>query len=85
MDHCLRLLARTLDLVQGLRNDRQIVSATGGLATSYIDGKTAIQKANEIKLKQAIGEMDWEQVAISASNNSFKDELGQLFCLHPCC
>ena len=31
----------------------QIVSAIGGLATSYIDGKTAIQKANaEIKLKQ---------------------------------
>jgi len=54
----------------------QIVSAIGGLATSYIDGKTAIQKANaEIKLKQATGEMDWEQAAISASNNSFKDEL----------
>ena len=54
----------------------QIVSAIGGLATSYIDGKTAIQKANaEIKLKQATGEMDWEQAAISASNSSFKDEL----------
>ncbi len=54
----------------------QIVSAIGGLATSYIDGKTAIQKANaEIKLKQATGEMDWEQAAIEASNNSWKDEL----------
>ena len=54
----------------------QIVSAIGGLATSYIDGKTAIQKANaEIKIKQATGEMDWEQAAIEASNNSWKDEL----------
>ena len=54
----------------------QIVSAIGGLATSYIDGKTAIQKANaEIKLKQATGEMDWEQSAIEASKDSWKDEL----------
>jgi hypothetical protein len=54
----------------------QILSAIGGLATSYIDGKTAVQKANaEIKLKQATGEMDWEQAAIEASNNSWKDEL----------
>ena len=54
----------------------QIVSAIGGLATSYIDGKTAIQKANaEIKLKQATGEMDWEQAAIEASKDSWKDEL----------
>lgn len=54
----------------------QIVSAIGGLATSYIDGKTAIQKANaEIRLKQATSESDWEQAAIQASNNSWKDEL----------
>ena len=54
----------------------QIVSAIGGLATSYIDGKTAIQKANaEIKLKQVTGEMDWEQAAIEASKDSWKDEL----------
>lgn len=54
----------------------QIVSAIGGLATSYIDGKTAVQKANaEIKLKQATGEMDWEQSAIEASRDSWKDEL----------
>ena len=54
----------------------QIVSAIGGLATSYIDGKTAIQKANaEIKLKQATGEINWEQSAIEASKDSFKDEL----------
>lgn len=54
----------------------QIVSAIGGLATSYIDGKTAVQKANaEIKLKQATGEIDWEQSAIEASKESWKDEL----------
>jgi len=54
----------------------QIVSAIGGLATSYIDGKTAIQKANaEIKLKQATGEINWEQSAIEASKESWKDEL----------
>ena len=51
-----------------------IVSAFGGLATSYIDGKTSIQKANaEIALKKATSETDWEQSAISASENSWKD------------
>jgi hypothetical protein len=54
----------------------QIISAVGGLATSYIDGKTAVQKANaEIKLKQATGEINWEQSAIEASKESWKDEL----------
>jgi len=54
----------------------QIVTAIGGLATSYIDGKTAVQKANaEIKLKQATGEINWEQAAIEASKDSWKDEL----------
>ena len=54
----------------------QIIGAIGGLATSYLDGKTAIQKANaEIKLKQATGEMDLEQSAIEASKDSWKDEL----------
>jgi hypothetical protein len=53
-----------------------IVQALSGLATSYIDGKTAVQKANaEIKLKQATGEIDWEQSAIEASKDSWKDEL----------
>ena len=53
-----------------------IIQAVSGLATSYIDGKTAIQKANaEIKLKQATGEIDWEQSAIEASKDSWKDEL----------
>jgi len=54
----------------------QIISAIGGLATSYIDGKTAIQKANaQIKLKQATGEIDWELEAIRSAQNSWKDEL----------
>jgi hypothetical protein len=53
-----------------------IISAVSGLATSYIDGKTAVQKANaEIKLKQAAGEINWEQSAIEASKDSWKDEL----------
>tara|TARA_R110000803_G_scaffold131199_1_gene198524 strand:+ start:362 stop:823 length:462 start_codon:yes stop_codon:yes gene_type:complete len=53
----------------------QIVSAVGGLASSYIDGKTAVQKANaEIKLKQATGEIDWDLAAIQATENSWKDE-----------
>ncbi len=52
-----------------------IVQALSGLATSYIDGKTAIQKANaESKLKQATGEINWEQAAIEASKDSWKDE-----------
>ena len=60
----------------------QIVSAIGGLATSYIDGKTAVQKANaEIKLKQASGEMDWEQSAIEASKERWKDELWTIVCV----
>jgi len=53
----------------------QIISAVGGLASSYIDGKTAVQKANaEIKLKQATGEIDWDLAAIQATENSWKDE-----------
>lgn len=53
-----------------------IVSAISGLASSYIDGKTAIQKANaEIALKKATSETDWEQSAIEASKDSWKDEL----------
>ena len=35
-----------------------ILSSLGGLATAWVDGKTAVQKANaEIKLKQATGEL----------------------------
>ena len=53
-----------------------IVTAISGLASSYIDGKTAVQKANaEIALKKATSETDWEQSAIEASKDSWKDEL----------
>ena len=53
----------------------QIIGAVGGLASSYLDGKVAIQKANaEIKLKQATGEIDWDLAAIQATQNSWKDE-----------
>ena len=54
----------------------QIIGAVGGLATSWLDGKTAIQKSKaELALKKATSETDWEQSAIDASNNSWKDEL----------
>jgi len=54
----------------------QIIGSIGSLATAWVDGKTAVQKANaEIKLKQATGEIDWEQSAIEASKDSWKDEL----------
>ena len=53
----------------------QILGAVGGLATTYLDGKVAIQKANaEIKVKQATGEIDWDLAAIQATQNSWKDE-----------
>ena len=54
----------------------QIIGSLGGLATAWVDGKTAVQKANaEIKLKQATGEIDWELEAIRSAQNSWKDEL----------
>jgi len=57
----------------------QIIGAVGGLATSWLDGKTAIQKSKaELALKKATSETDWEQSAIDASNNSWKDELWTL-------
>jgi hypothetical protein len=53
-----------------------IISSLGSLATAWVDGKTAVQKANaEIKLKQATGEIDWELEAIRSAQNSWKDEL----------
>ena len=54
----------------------QLIGSLTGLATSIIDGKTQIKLTEaEIKKKQLTGEMDWEQSAIEASNNSYKDEL----------
>ena len=54
----------------------QIIGSLGGLAKSYIDSKTQIKITEaEIKKKQLPGEIDWEQSAIEASKDSWKDEL----------
>lgn len=54
----------------------QIIGSLGGLAKSYIDSKTQIRITEaEIKKKQLTGEIDWEQSAIEASKESWKDEL----------
>ena len=54
----------------------QILGSLGGLAKSYIDAKTAVKITEaEIKKKQLTGEIDWEQSAIEASKDSWKDEL----------
>ena len=53
----------------------QILGAVGGLATTYLDGKVAVQKANaEIKVKQATGEIDWDLEMAKGSQSSWKDE-----------
>ena len=54
----------------------QIIGSLGGLAKSYIDAKTVVKITEaEIKKKQLKGEIDWEQSAIEASRDSWKDEL----------
>ena len=53
-----------------------ILGALAGLATSFVDAKTAKQKAKaEIELKKASGDIDWEIEALRASKDSWKDEL----------
>jgi len=53
----------------------QLLGSIGNLASTYLDGKVAVQKANaEIKVKQATGEIDWDLEAIKATQNSWKDE-----------
>ena len=53
-----------------------IFTSAIGLATSYLDGKAKVRSAEaETKMKIATGEISWEQSAIEASNNSYKDEL----------
>ena len=53
-----------------------ILTSAVGLATSYLDGKAKVKSAEaETKMKIATGEISWEQSAIEASNNSYKDEL----------
>ena len=40
-----------------------ILSSVSSLASSYIEGKTAIQKAEAtIRMKEATGEIDWDLV-----------------------
>ena len=52
-----------------------LLGSVGGLATSYIDGKTAIQKAEaQIRMKEATGDIDWDLAAIRATQGSWKDE-----------
>ena len=52
-----------------------MLSSVGGLATSYIDGKTAVQKAEaQIRMKEATGDIDWDLAAIRATQGSWKDE-----------
>ena len=56
-----------------------IVNSLSGLAKSYIDAKTAVKITEaEIKKKQLTGEIDWEQSAIEASKDNWKDELWTL-------
>ena len=43
-----------------------ILSSVSNLASSYIEGKTAIQKAEAtIRMKEATGEIDWDLAALS--------------------
>ena len=52
-----------------------ILSSVSTLASSYIEGKTAIQKAEAtIRMKEATGEIDWDLAAMRASQSSWKDE-----------
>ena len=53
----------------------QILGSVGSLATSYIDGKTAIQKAEaQIRMEEATGDIDYDLAAIRATQSSWKDE-----------
>ena len=54
---------------------KSIVGPVAGLASSYIEGKTAVQKAKATKdLKIATGEIDWDIEAMKATQSSWKDE-----------
>jgi len=53
----------------------QLIGSVGGLATSYIEGKTAVQKSEaQIRMKEATGDIDWDLAAIRATQGSWKDE-----------
>lgn len=52
-----------------------IVGPVAGLASSWVEGKTAAQKAKATRdLKIATGEIDWDIEAIKATQSSWKDE-----------
>ena len=54
----------------------QIIRSLGELAKSCIDAKTTVKITEaEIKKKKLTGEIDWEQSAIEARKDSYKDEL----------
>lgn len=53
-----------------------IVNSLVGLATTHLDSKAKVKAAEaETKMKLATGEINWEQAAIEASKDSWKDEL----------
>ena len=53
-----------------------ILRSVAGLATTIIDSKAKVKAAEaETKMKLATGEISWEQAAIEASKDSWKDEL----------
>ena len=48
-----------------------LIGSLTGLATSVIDGKTAVKKAEaQTKMKIATGELDWDLEAMKATQNS---------------
>ena len=52
-----------------------ILSSVANLATTFIDSKAKVKAAEaERKMKIATGEISWEQAAIEASADSWKDE-----------
>ena len=52
-----------------------LISSITNLATTFIDSKAKIKQAEaETKMKLATGEISWEQAAIEASKDSWKDE-----------
>ncbi len=59
----------------GFKAISTLLGSVGGLATSYLDGKTAVQKAEaQIRMKEATGDIDWDLAAIRATQGSWKDE-----------
>ena len=52
-----------------------LFSSVGSLATTWLDGKVAANKAEAtIRMKEATGDIDWDLAAIRATQGSWKDE-----------